>query len=80
MRLTVVERGHRGRARFYVWLMGRLAGRTPDVVKTLMYRPEFFGRTASQAVHAVMRGTSPWEVRDRELFAAYTSSLNRCSF
>jgi hypothetical protein len=28
----------------------------------------------------VMRGPSEWTVGERELFAAYTSYLNRCPF
>lgn len=52
----------------------------PDVVKTLCYRPGFFGAPYSAALHAVMRGPSDWSVGERELFAAYTSRLNQCPF
>lgn len=60
----------------------RLASRSgpPDVVKTLLYRPEFFGRLFSRLVHQAMRGPSEWSVGERELFAAYTSKLNQCVF
>jgi hypothetical protein len=80
MRLSTVEYGHKGRARLWVWMLGKVAGRAPDVIRTLMHRPEFFGRHASRAFQAVMRGASPWSVTDRELFAAYTSRLNQCPF
>jgi hypothetical protein len=80
MRLSVIDHGHRGRARVYVWMLGKMAGRAPDVVKTLMHRPQFFGRPASRAAQEVMRGPSPWPVGERELFAAYTSRLNQCPF
>jgi hypothetical protein len=51
-----------------------------DVVKTLHYRPEFFGRPFSAAVDEAMRGPSDWSAGERELFAAFVSSLNHCVF
>ncbi|MEY2431737.1 MAG: hypothetical protein QOC92_1462 [Acidimicrobiaceae bacterium] len=80
MRISVVDNGHRGRARLYVWMLDKLGGGAPDVIKTLMHRPEFFGRYASRSGQQVMRGPSPWSIGDRELFAAYTSRLNQCPF
>jgi hypothetical protein len=80
MRLRALDEGQRGRARVAVWMLDKLSGRAPDVIKTLMYRPTFFGRHASRAFQRVMRGPSPWSVSDRELFAAYTSRLNQCVF
>ena len=77
MRLAVLDDGHKGRARLFISLT---RGRISDVVKTLMYRPKFFGRQFASVVHQVMRGPSPWSVGERELFAAYTSRLNQCPF
>jgi hypothetical protein len=54
--------------------------RVPDVVRTLWYRPSFFGKPMSVWTQAVMRGDSEWSVGERELFAAFTSSLNKCRF
>lgn len=51
-----------------------------DVVKTLSYRPELFGRPFSALTHALLRGESTWSVGERELFAAYTARLNKCPF
>lgn len=80
MRLAALDHGQRGRGRLFVRLLDKASGRAPDVVRTLMYRPEFFGRPASRAFHRVLRGPSPWSVPERELFAAYASRLNRCPF
>ena len=53
---------------------------TVDVVKTLHYRPELFGRPFSAAVDEAMRGPSDWSPGQRELFAAFVSSRNQCLF
>ena len=50
------------------------------VLKTLHYRPELFGRPFSDALDRVMRGPSDWSDGERELFAAFVSSLNQCPF
>jgi hypothetical protein len=56
------------------------AGHAPGVVRTLLYRKEFFGRPFSELTQQVMRGPSSWTVGERELFAAFVSRLNRCVF
>ena len=50
------------------------------VLKTLNYRPEIFGRPFSDALDVAMRGESEWTTGERELFAAFVSSLNQCRF
>ncbi len=81
MRVRRVEHGHRLKQRLMLVLIRLLGGRrVPDVVKTLMYRPEFFGRAQCEWTQAVMRGPSQWSVGERELFAAFTSKLNNCVF
>jgi hypothetical protein len=51
-----------------------------DVIKTLLYRPDFFGAPMSNAFQDVMRGPSEWTVGERELFAAFVSRENYCPF
>ena len=81
MRVRRVEHGHRFKQKLILTLIRLVSRRrVPDVVKTLMYRPEFFGRPQCEWTQAVMRGPSEWSVGERELFAAFTSKLNQCVF
>jgi len=50
------------------------------VVKTLHYRTELFGRPFSAVLDVAMRAPSDWSAGERELFAAFVSSLNQCPF
>jgi hypothetical protein len=81
MRLRAVEHGHRLPEKLKL-IMIRLVEmrRVPDIVKTLMYRPAFWGQPMCDWTEAVMRGPSEWSVGERELFAAFTSRLNQCLF
>jgi hypothetical protein len=85
MRLERVQSGHRLPQRLMLGVARRatfLATRSepPDVLRTCLYRPEFFGRHYGALTHQVMRGPSEWKVGERELFAAFTSRLNQCPF
>ena len=51
-----------------------------DVVKTLLYRSDVFGGPFSEVLDLAMRGDSDWTAGERELFAAFVSSLNQCPF
>ena len=55
-------------------------GFVSDVRRMLSYREALFGRPFSEALQDVMRGPSDWSVAERELFAAFVSSLNQCVF
>lgn len=81
IRLAKVRQGHALRERFLLGVMRLLGGRpAPDVVRTLLYRRDFWGDRYNDVLQPVMRGPSPWSVGERELFAAFVSSLNRCRF
>jgi len=81
MRLTNVTRGHRLPQKLILNMIRLQSGaEAQDIVKLVMYRPEFFGRPYSDLVDTVMRGPSEWSVGERELFAAFTSRLNSCRF
>lgn len=81
MRLRRLESGHGLKGKLVLALIRLMRGAdAPDVVKTLLYRPGFFGQPFSDLVHEALRGPSEWSVGERELFAAYTSKLNHCRF
>ena len=81
MRLAVVDRGHApGEAALLDQIRERSGAEPLGVVKTLLYRPELFGRPFSDAMEQTMRGPSDWSAGERELFAAFTSLLNQCPF
>ena len=81
MRLSVVDTGHAPPEAAVLETTRERSGYEPlGVVKTLLYRPELFGRPFSEALDQAMRGPSEWSVGERELFAAFTSLLNECQF
>jgi hypothetical protein len=80
MRLKNVERGHAPSRLLYVVIRALSGYRAPDVVRTLRYRPAFFGAAHGAHTHEAMRGSSAWSVGERELFAAFVSRLNQCHF
>jgi hypothetical protein len=81
MRLRTVESGHEPGEAAVLEMIRTSSGREPvDVVKTLHYRPEIFGRPFSDTLDLAMRGESDWSPAERELFAAFVSSLNQCPF
>jgi hypothetical protein len=81
MRLRILDRGHTFEMKLKFVLIRLLSGfRAPDVVKTLRYRPDFFGAPMNRIFQEVMRGPSAWSVGDRELMAAFVSKANACEF
>jgi hypothetical protein len=76
-----VEVGHAPGKREILAGIEAASGLAPsDVVKTLYYRPEVFGRPFSDVLDLAMRGESDWSPGERELFATFVSSLNQCPF
>jgi hypothetical protein len=58
----------------------KVGGRVPDIVRTLVHRPKFFGGPFNAWIERALRGPSRWTVWERELMASFTSSLNQCVF
>jgi hypothetical protein len=81
VRVAVVDSGHAPAEAAMLDQIRARSGREPlGVVKTLLYRPELFGRPFSETLDRVMRGPSEWSPGERELFAGFTSLLNQCPF
>jgi hypothetical protein len=80
VRLAKLENGHGLTEKLILYLIRGLSLTPFDVVKTFMYRPDYFGRPFCDFAQAVMRGPSEWSVGERELLGAFTSQLNRCRF
>jgi hypothetical protein len=80
VRLQKVHTGHRLRDKAMLGMMRLIMGHAPGVVRTLMYRKEFFGKPWTDLTQQVMRGPSQWSVGERETFAAFASRLNQCVF
>ena len=81
MRLRTLTTGLPVRTRFALRIARLwLSDGTLDVARTLMYRPEFFGKSFCIAGEALMRGPSDWSVGERELMGAFTSRLNDCEY
>ena len=81
MRLSILDSGHTfGKKAIFMMIRAMSGHPAPDVIKTIMYRPEFFGGPMGQVFQEVMRGPSEWSVGDRELMAAYVSKTNECEF
>lgn len=81
MRLTKLERGHAFQGKLILFAL-RLFYRTtpPDVIRTLLYRPEFFGDRFNRYIQRALRGNSTWQVWEREAMAAFVSNRNQCPF
>jgi hypothetical protein len=82
IRLPQVAHGHGLKERFVLGLMRVMGGGrpAPDVVRTLLYRRDYWGDRYNALLQPVMRGPSSWSVGERELFAAFVANLNRCRF
>ena len=81
MRLAKLDHGHTLKTKaLFVMIRLLSRNRVPDVVKTLLYRPGFFGGRMNLLFQEVMRGESEWSIQDRELFASYVSKVNECEF
>ena len=81
MRLKKVETGQPFRYRLLIALLTvRYRARVPDVVRTLTYRPELYGKAYNEWIQTIMREDSGWAVGEREIFAAFTSHRNQCPF
>jgi uncharacterized peroxidase-related enzyme len=81
MRLRILNDGYDLRTKLLFSVI-RLFSRQPlpDAARLTFYRPEFYGSYSKALTQEAMRGPSAWSVAERELMAAYVSSVNDCPF
>lgn len=81
MRLDILEHGYSLGTKVLFTLIRVFTGHPPpDAAKLTFYRPGFYGAAAKELTHEVMRGPSAWSVADRELMAAFVSTVNGSAF
>jgi uncharacterized peroxidase-related enzyme len=81
MRLDVLNRGYGPGTKVLFAVIGLVSRQpVPDAAKLVFYRPDFYGARAKEFTHEAMRGPSAWSVGDRELMAAYVSTVNESAF
>lgn len=81
MRLTILDHGHRRRAKLFLALTSatsRVA--SPDIVKMLLYRPGFLTRPLLDLTADAMRGPSYWTAGEREYLAMCAAQRHQCPF
>ncbi len=81
MRLSVLDNGHRLRAKLFLSTTALLSRvDASDVPKMLLYRPEFFGRSMLAVSANAMRGPSFWTAGEREYIAMLTAQWHECPY
>lgn len=81
MRLGILDHGHTlGKKALMAFIRTVSRVRVADIVKMVLYRPEFLGTPLNSMVQEAMRGPSEWSVAEREMMAAYVSKTNECEF
>jgi uncharacterized peroxidase-related enzyme len=80
MRLKVLGTGFRPLQRAQLRLIKRIAGYVPGPMAVMSYRRDFFGKYFASILQMAMRRARAWRVGDVELFAAFVSQQNQCTY
>jgi AhpD family alkylhydroperoxidase len=81
MRLDILNHGYSPGTKLLFALIRLFSGhQVPDAARLVFYRPDFYGAQMKEFTHEAMRGPSDWSVGDRELMAAYVSTVNESAF
>ena len=80
MRLGILEHGHRPLQKLAFALMRRFTGGIPGPIAVMSYRREWMGKEYAAFAQRAMRKAKEWSVAELELFAAFVSKQNECTF
>ena len=81
MRLAILDSGHGFWTKaLFAFIRAVSRQPTPEALKLIAYRSDFFGTHSKKITHEAMRGSSAWSVGDRELMAAFVSTANECEY
>jgi hypothetical protein len=81
MRLGILEHGHAEEQKQVIARMTAQGARLSEMMKVVLYRPNFFGFPFMAACNAVLHEQPAfWTQGERELFAAFASNLNKCKY
>lgn len=81
MRLSILDHGHRRRAKLFLTATSTMSRvDSPDIVKMLLYRPDFLTRPLLDLTAEAMRGRSYWTAGEREYLAMSIAQWHRCPF
>ena len=80
MRLEILDSGHRPLQKLQLALMRVATGSVPGPIAVMSYRREWMGKRYAALTQRVMRAAREWTIAEVELFAAFVSKQNQCSF
>jgi hypothetical protein len=80
MRLSILDNGRRPVQKIFLRIVRLVSGRVVGPVLVMSYRKELFGKYLAACIQEAMRGGKAWSVGEVELFAAFVSKLNQCSY
>jgi uncharacterized peroxidase-related enzyme len=80
MHLEVFDTGAKLSSKLIAQVVRFVFGFSPDIVKVLLYRSDFFGESFNDMLHEVMRAGDAWTPGERELMATVVSQRNQCRY
>lgn len=80
MRLSILKTGHRWSQKLFFKLVQVQMGFVPGPMRVVTYRRLWFGTPFLDCLQQGMRHAKHWSASETELFAAFVSKLNRCTY
>lgn len=80
MRLEILNSGHRPIQKLLLRVAALVGGQIPGPIAVMSYRREIFGQGLAKCFQEAMRQQTEWTDGETEVFAAFVSKLNSCSY